>query len=282
MGLFVPNNPSFGYLTGNVLGVRPAASMGTSVTVGTSNSYGSYVEVLAAASLTRDCYGILLNFNNGFITTQSRDTIVTIGVDPAGGTAWVDTIHHLLAVGAGDFTSALGGHWYYFPLFIPAGASIAAKASVNNANAGTINCCVWLYGAPKNLAGLVYGQGVETVGINTAISAGASVTPGTTLEGSWTLLGTTTKKWKFVQHGVGIDDASNNSGSLYAADLAAGNGPILDLDRWIRASGNQENWSSSLRSHLFCDLPAGETIYGRMQCSGALDSGISMAAYGVY
>jgi hypothetical protein len=285
VGLFVPNNPSFGYVTGNVLATRPAAAFGTSITPGTSNSYGSYTEILGDANVTRDCYGMMLNFNSSFVTVQARDILATIGIDVAGGSSYVDFISHLLASCAGSFDEGHGGHWYYFPVFIPAGAAIAAKASVNNGTASTMRCAIWLYGAPKNLSGLVYGQGVETVGAVTASSRGTAVTPGTTSEGSWTSIGTTTRKWKFAQHGMGINDTSLTSGGAYANDLSFGDGTnniLLDQDKMHLVPNTTEALSAQLRAQSYCDVPLGETIYGRSQCSGTPDSNVSMAAYGVY
>lgn len=282
MGLFVINNPDFGYLAGNALTTRPAAAMGTAITPGANNVYGSYTQLLAGASVARDCYGVLLNFNSGASSTQSRNTIVTIGIDSAGGTAYVDTILHLLASGASSFLSLHGGHWYYFPLFIKSGSSIAAKASVNHATASTVNCTVRLYGAPKNISGLVYGHGVETLGIVTATSSGTAVTSGEASEGAWTSLGSSAKRWKFAQMGFGIDDVSL-AVRTYSLDLSYGDGTnqvILDEGKLCNNSAAEEI-SSQLR-HSYCDIPAGIGVYGRMQCSAGADSNLSMAAYGVY
>lgn len=287
MGLFVPNNPSWGYTTGNVLTTRPNnAGWGTAITPGTSNSFGSYTQVLAAASVARDCYGVLLNFNNNFANTESRNTLVTIGVDPAGGTSYTDTISNLLASCAAGLNDACGGHWYYFPIFIKSGSSIAAKASVNHATARTVSCAAWLYGAPKNISGLIYGHGVEPIGALTASSSGTAVTPGTTSEGAWTDLGTTTRAWKFVQYGMGCDDSTMGSAAFYTADLSYGTGVptpkvILDEDKLYMSAAN-EQLGGNLRSHTYCDVPSGMNIYGRIQAGGTPDSNLSMAAYGVY
>lgn len=280
MGLFVPNNPSFGYVTGNVITTRPAAAIGTTITPA-QNAYGSYTQVLAAAAITRDCFGILINFNSNFVTAAARDTIVTIGIDPAGGTAWTDTINHLLASCASSYNVGHGGHWYYFPIFIPSGSSVAAKASVNNATVGTLRCCVWLYGAPKNISNLVYGQGVETLGATTASSSGTAVTSGTTSEGSWTSLGTTTKRWKFGQIGMGINDTTMTSGGLYHVDFASAEA-YIGMDKQYLVPTSTEAFSSVLHSHTMCDVPVGSIIYGRVQCSGTADSSLSLIAYGVY
>lgn len=285
MTLFVPNNPSFGYVTGNVLTTRPAAAFGTSITPGTSNSFGSYTEILSDTNVTRDCYGILLNFNSSFSTIQARDILCTVGIDTSGGTSYTDFISNLLASCAAGYLNSHGGISYYFPVKIPAGTAIAVKASVNNSTASTIRAACWLYGAPKNISGLVYGHGVETVGAVTASSRGTTVTSGDASEGSWTSLGTTTKKWKFAQMGMGVNDSSMTNSNAYALDLSYGDGTnqvIIDQDKMHVVASATEELSGQLRGHSYCDVPAGATIYGRMQCSGTPDSNLSMAAYGVY
>ena len=284
--LHVPNNPSFGYVTGNTLTTRPAAVMGTSITPGLSNSYGSYTEILSDANVTRDCYGMMLNFNSGSFATEPRDQLVTIGIDTAGGTSYVNFIPHLIAACASAYGEGTGGHWYYFPIYVPAGSAIAAKAQVNHgSNARSLSCQIWLYGAPKNISGLVYGHGVEALGVDTATSAGTAITAGAASEGTWTSLGTTTKKWKFAQFGVGVNDGTMGSAAMHHADLAHGdasNKYIIDQDKRYSSPNASEQWGGQLRSHTYVDLPIGATIYGRDQGSGTGEAGLSMAAYGVY
>src|SRR3990167_11411361 len=228
--LMPPQTLGFNYVTGNVLTVRPGVvSFGTSITPA-QNAYGSYTEILSDTDVTKDCYGILINVNSIFVATKAKDSLTTIGIDTAGGTSYVDFIPNLLTSCAGDY-GAKGGIWYYFPVFIPAGSALAAKGSVNNATVGTQRVAVWLYGAPTHPESVIYGQGVESVGITAASSSGTAVTSGTVSEGSWTSLGSTTKKWLAGAYGMGVNDGSMSSGSIHHGDLSYGDGTnqvILD------------------------------------------------------
>lgn len=282
--LITPRNLGFAYVTGNVLTTRPAAAFGTSITPG-NNSYGSYTEILSDASVTKDCYGILININSIGAATTAKDSLTTIGIDPTGGTSYTDFIPHLLSSCASTFAQGAGGHWYYFPLYIPAGTAIAAKGSVNNATVGTQRVAVWLYGAPLDPSSIIAGQGVEAIGAVTASSRGTTVTSGTTSEGSWTSLGATTKQCFAWQHGMGVNDSSMTSGGIYTTDIGVGDGTninIIEQDKRYFISSASEDLSGVLTPEAYFPVASGQTIYGRMQCSGTADSALSMAAYGVY
>lgn len=279
--LFPPRN-TFGYVTGNVLTTRPTAAFGTSITPG-NNAYGSYTEILSDASVTRDCYGILININSINVTALAKDSLTTIGIDTAGGTSYVDFIPNLLSSCAWGYTTSPGGHWYYFPVFIPAGTAIAAKGSVNNATVGTQRVAIWLFGAPSNPEEIIYGQGVESIGINTAASNGTTVTSGTTSEGAWTSLGSSVRNCFAWQFGMGCNDTTM-ANLVYHGDLSYGNGTnqvIIGRDKPFYAGATEQLGSASCMP-LYCDVPAGSTLYGRLQCSGTADAALSMAAYGVF
>ncbi len=269
---------SFGYITGNVLATRPAGTLGAAITPG-NNTYGSYAQVLSAANVARDLYGLLICFNAGAgAGSAARDIICTVGVDPAGGTSYTDTIPHLLASNANNMA---GARYYYFPLWVKAGSTVAVKASVNNATVGTINCWMQGYGDPTDQRMVRVGTRVEAVGAVTGSSCGTSVTPGTTSEGSWTDLGALTNDAWWFQTGFGI-----NNGTMalltYAMDLGAGdatNKDILLQDILVATTGSETVAQYMHLGPCGRDVKAGEHLYGRMQCSGTPDSGISQAAY---
>jgi hypothetical protein len=276
------NNPSFGYVTGNVLTTRPATNIGSTITPA-QNSFGSYTSILAGGSIARDCYGILININGLGATGTARDALLTIGIDTAGGTTYVDLIPNLLCSNAGSFIQ--GGAWYYFPIFIKSGSQLAAKGSVSSILVGTMRVAVWLYGAPSNMEGLIFGQGVESIGINTGSSSGTAVTSGTTSEGAWTSLGTTVRDCFAWQHGMGYNNAVMTSGLMYHADISFGDGTnqvILGQDKPCTIRTSNEDFNCALTPSFPCLVKGGSTIYGRLQCSGTANTGLSMAAYGVY
>jgi hypothetical protein len=273
----------FQYRTGNVVGVRPASAYGLSLTPG-NNSYPAYVSLLTGGNIANDCYFVVVNINSVGVSAAARDLLVTLGKDDSGGTTYVDWIPHLLGSHANGFIMG-GGIWYAFPLFVPAGAQIAAKASVNNATVGTARICIWLFGLPTAPEMMRWGTYVDAIGANTAASNGTTVTSGTTGEGSWTSLGTESREHWWWQLGMGMNDATL-TGLSYFADLSHGDGSnkhIIFEDLHI-ANTSAELVSFSpeiILPNYYAPTNGAETIYGRLQCSSTADSGLSLAAYGV-
>lgn len=281
MTLFVPHAAnSFEWWTSNNTG-RPSAAMGTSITPG-NNTMGSYTQLLAGASVTQDVFGILIQINSNAVAAAARDTLVTIGVDPAGGTSYTDTIQNLLGSCAAPNT--FGGINYYFPLWIRAGSSIAAKASVNNATVGTLRVYTQVLGQPTNPEAIKVGTYVDSFGVTTGSSNGTTVTSGTTSEGSWTTLATSTSRscW-WWQLGMGCND-STMAALVYAADLGIGDGTtkrVVVNDMLAFADSSERLSYGPYTFGCEFDAAAGVNVYGRLQCSGTADSGLSLAAYGL-
>lgn len=281
MTLFVPHaGQSFNWWTSNNTG-RPSATMGTSITPG-NNTMGSYTQLLSSANVANDVFGVLININSNNVAAAVRDALVTIGVDPAGGTAYTDTIPTLLGSCAG--ASTFGGIWYYFPLWIRAGSSVAAKASVNNATVGTLRVFIRVFGQPTQPECVKVGTYVDAYGVTTGTSSGTAVTSGTTSEGAWTTLATSIARgaW-WWQCGMGCADTTM-AALVYSMDLGIGDGTtkrVVINDALVIADGTERlNWPAQIIGCEF-DSPIGRNVYGRLQCSGTADASLSMAAYGL-
>lgn len=264
-------------------GTRPAAAWGTSVTPG-NNTYGSYAPLIAGASVTDDAHGILVNINSASTSTAARDCIVTIGIDPAGGSSYTAFIEHLLGSCAGAYASAqcgAGGVFYYFPVRIPSGSSVAAKASVNNATVGTVRVAVTLYRASR--PDVVYvGSFVQTFGAVEASSCGTSVTPGTSSVGDWVSVGTVTTPIRAWEVGMGVND---DTMTVNTHHCWVGIGSSSSKKNAIEAHPVVINSAESLGkgpAFAFRAAAPGDGVYVRNQVGpSASDSSISMIAYGV-
>jgi hypothetical protein len=222
---------------------------------------------------------VLININSFSTSAAAKDTLVTIGVDAAGGTTYTDTIPTLIGSCSGG--TVAGGIWYYFPLWIRAGSSIAAKAQVNNATAGTGRVYMQLFGRPKRPEMVRVGSYVDAFGISTATSAGTAITPGTTSEGAWTQLGAaTTKDYWWWQASMGVNDTTM-SAIMYGADLAVGSASEkrVVIDQLIVSCTSSEQLNTYLPVNCEAETKSGDLIYGRAQCSGTADAGTSMAAW---
>lgn len=281
--LMPPQTLGFNYLTGSDIGNRPGTGVGVNLAVGTSNSYGAYSEVVSDADITRDCYRMIINVQGVAVSNTQKSALVTIGADTSGGTSYAALVPDLIVGSACSWGVSGAGHWYDFPIYVPAGTALAAKAQTSHTVGGNCRVAIWLYGAPTCPENLVYGQGVEAIGVAAASSAGTSVTAGTTSDGAWTSLGTTARKWIATQCAFELS-SDTMGGVTWTADTSYGDGtnqvPLI-YDALYNSTGSEQ--ISRLNPYpALCCVPAGSTIYGRLQCSGTPTAGPTMAAYGVY
>jgi hypothetical protein len=269
-------------------GTRPAAAWGTQITPG-NNAYPAYAAVMAGALVTADAHGILININSNSTSTAARDAIVTIGIDPAGGSSYSDFISHLLCSDAGAYSTAqagAGGVWYYFPVRVPSGASLAAKASVNNATVGSLRVAITLYRATRPDA-IYVGSFVETFGAVTASSCGTSVTPSTTAAptvagGTLVSVGTVTTPIRYWEVGMGVNDADTtvNTHHLRVAVGDASNQKLAIRDAPVFLNAAESLGKAVAGAYR--SAATGDIVYvGNQVGPAASDALISMIAYGV-
>lgn len=280
--LHIPSPSDFQKVLYGPAAARPAAAYGTTVTPG-DNTKGSYAQLISGASLTEDVYLVEININANFVAATARSAILDIGYDPAGGTSYSILIADLMCASASNLCitrEGFLGYNYMFPLFIKAGTSIGAAASVDNATVGTLRCWARFYCKPKHPEALKVGSYVESLGVTAASSEGTTVTSGTTSEGSWTSLGTTTKPAWWFQVGGGVNNLAITS-VAYFLDLSAGasGGEKLLIDD-VLLHGNSNNDLLCLQPHICLggEVVSGASIWGRAQCSGTAQT-MTMMAY---
>lgn len=283
MPLWTPT-PEFTWQLSSVAGVRPVSTWGTTITPA-QNAKGEWAGIFTGAQVVNEVWGVYIHFHSNYVAVQARNTIVDIGFDPAGGTTYGVVIPDLLA----SCVSAIdrgGGVSYYFPIRIPAGSAIAARASINNATVGTLYCIVKLFGLPKHPHLTRVGSYVTALGITAESSSGTAVTVGTTEDGSWASLGASDKEHWYWHLGFGVSDSSMLAQTIYANDLAFGdatNKHLIIEDYIVMVRDASENIITIMPQPpaLYRTVPANTILYGRSQCSGTPDSNISLAAYGV-
>lgn len=269
------------------LGTRPSAGPGVVVTPG-NNAYGSYTEIMAGAAVTHAVYGIWINIHSGLASSQARDLLVTLGIDRAGGTSYTDWILHLSgscsSLRGGSSTGFSGGGVsYYFEVRLPAGCSIAAKASVNNATVGTVRVMCEVYCKPSRPDLLDIGSFVDTFGATPASSSGTPVVPGTTDEGAWVELGTLTRPLKWWEFGFCINDGVFAGANTYNVDIAIGdasNKQVIIQDAYVETTIIE-----AIIKHeagVYWRAAIGDKVYGRVQVGpNAADDNVSLIVYGV-
>jgi hypothetical protein len=260
----------------------PATSPGTSVTPGASNAEGSATVLATGSNLANDVYGVLLIIQGGNTSAQSKNHLLDLGWDPAGGTSYTWVVNNLTCGGSGP-----GDRPYvvFLPLKIPAGSRVACRIQGNNATAGTVTVVAHFFGRPTNPETVWAGDYSETIGTITN-SRGPLVTPGSSAgEGSWTSLGTTSQRLRHWTVGVQLDDSTTNTQCVYV-DLAWGNGTNFEIimenvPLWLPGTAEIQSmgipWPNS-----YCDVPAGATIYCRLSTTLATpDSNYAVTAVGI-
>lgn len=272
----------WGFTAGDMGDAQPSTTWGTSITFGNTGAYGSYTEVMSDTVLTEDCYWIDIIFHNGTTSAADRNQVATIGFDTAGGTTYTDIeIKDLLCSAVGALSSAMAGYRYSFPLYIPAGTAIACKGASDNTSNRSTYCMVQVYGRPKYPHLLRYGHKVESIGVSGTTAT--AITAGTTSDGTLTSLGTTSNTCFYWQSGIGISDTTMLN-LTYSADIAADNDGTTP--KIIQTGGLFHTTTAErtmyVQNPAWHEVKAGETIYGRMQCSTTPSSTLTMAAYGVY
>lgn len=257
---------------------RPSANFGTSVTPSTSG-YGSWASL--GSALGSDAYGILININtNVGAGGASRETVIKIGVDTAGGTTYTDAITGLICGNAPAYSSNAAGYWYYFPLFIKSGSTLAVAGYSTVTDVFYVNCET--YHRPSDSTLINYGSFVETIGITG--TSGVNVTQGTTSEGSWVSIGTTAKRCWWWQVGIAMpsSDTTHNAAVIHF-DLAVGNATNKDIiisDGVSITTGGEANMTVLTAIESQRSVPAGSTMYIRCQSSSTSEV-MEAAVYGL-
>jgi hypothetical protein len=274
----------FGLVIDSITARPTSSALGTAVTgSGSIDTKSSYQEIFSAAAVTNDVYGIRIACGVLGVNGETRMVLADIATDPAGGTSYSPVINNLAFMPCNtSFTSA----WqYFFPLFIKAGSSIAIRQQCGTAS---VNCQyrVWLYCKPTRPESWRVGSFVETIGATTASTTGTAVTPGTTSEGSWTSLGTTTNAVWYWQAGMLIDDTTITANSVYDFDMGVGavgqsDVVIQGISCYATSGETLSPLNTPSMNECIRETSAGSNVYGRAQCSGTADSNVSMIAYGL-
>lgn len=260
------------------------AAPGAVITPG-NDAYGTYVQLLSAAQVTDDAYGIWICINSVAVSAVTRNLLANIGADPGGGTAYQVVIPDLLGSCAGSMTgTGLGGIWYYFPLGFRAGTSLACQMSVHNATVGTGNCFVKLVRQPSQGVPPRVGSYVRAFGVTSASSSGTAVTPnGAGSKSAYVQLGTIAAGdvlWSWCG-GIGCDNSvmSNNQSTWDFAIGSASNKRIVISDQLVIPTAAEVLAYTSPGATAIGI--GGDGLYVRAGGSASSPTGMSAIMYGV-
>lgn len=283
MGLYVAAGADFRWQLSSYGTTRPAAAFGTAITPGTAPTMSAWVNLLTGASMVNDAYGIMININSGSTAATTRNYLVDIGIDNAGGTSYVVKIPFLMGGHAAPYNVGSGGCWYYFPLFIPRGSSIAARA-MGNVTTG-IRVFATVYGQPRRPDVVKTGSEVFSFGQTAATATGTAITLGTTVKGSYVQVGSATsmRLW-WWQAGYTCIDTTMTLAAIHL-DIAGGttttNNKVLAQDIFVNTSASEQINTNPLTSGCFSNLAPSSNVYIRGISSVAADTSTSVMAYGL-
>ncbi len=260
------------------------ANIGTSVTPGASNAEGTYTQIASSANIANEVWAFAFWIAGGNTAAQDKSQIMDVGVDEAGGTSYTAIISNLVMGNSAPANA--GGLWFYFPMKIQSGSSVAVRIQGSNATAGTVRVGAYFWGRPSRPELFWRGQVSETIGTITN-SGGVSFTPGNATEGSWFSLGTTTRKLSYWQLGMQISNGTVASQATLV-DLAFGDGTnkhmIMENVPLMITSTSESQVTCPLQwvpTSCFCPVPAGGELWVRGHCSTTPASGYNAVAVGI-
>lgn len=289
MGLIVPRGPDWNYYADNTGAVLSFGSrVGTVVTAGANDTPGSVVTLLSA--LSQDVEYIVIEYQRYASSGADSSTLLDIMIDPAGGTSWLnDPLIPGLLVGFSPDTSNSHGAMpgYQFPVWIPAGASIGARAQTAHSSDITVGrISIMVAGGNSNPASWWCGQKVTNVGVDLTNSRGTLITPGASSSfGSWTNLGSTLSvdcgAIQFARQGVG-GNAVAGSFDFYKAEFGIGERLIAPPFHFMLSSLSEQRFDYNESGIVFKSIPSGAQLQCRIAGSSATPDNIDVAAYVVH
>lgn len=268
-------------------GTRPATAFGTAITPG-NNAYGSYATLISGANLTFDCLDLTVVVNNVFISTNARDCIVSLGIDPAGGTSYTSIADLVCGPASGYQFGSDGmiGTAFRFPLWLRSGTSIGVAASVNSSLLFNLNAFCKVRGLPSMPHALWVGSYIDQYGVSVATSAGTAFTPGGVSEGVYTQIGTLSRPAYAFEFGMGVNDATMSQSNL-DVDVAIGATGDTSTANKLIVIPNATVSTSALESISkpyaveYGNGATGAGLYLRAQLGGTIDSNYSVAIYAI-
>lgn len=256
---------------------------GTTVTAaGSAHTKGSWQEIIA--STQQRASAIMVSLANVGVATTNARMLVDIGI--GASTQEVVLIPDLNAGNAAPWANTPGGGAFYiFPLFIPAGARIAARCQASAAS-DTVQVMVWLIGGPR-LPGQFVGTRVTAYGVNAANSRGTAITPGSTSAYGTAvqLAASTANPIRYLQ--VGMDTGTDTTGTNMRGMLRLGLGTTptyfvegIPIGESTTVENMEFRQANLLLSKMNFNIPSASDLRASAMVSGTGEAR-SLIVYGV-
>jgi hypothetical protein len=258
-------------------GAVGTANIGTAVTTGAAAGTKGAVAQLIASTLF-DAYWIMVMASNLNSSATASEGALDIMVGAATEELLIPNMLMGYAGGAG---SPIGGpQVWQFPLYIPAGSRLSAKAcSARTSTAFRV--AVWLYGG-DGVPPFRVGSKVTTYGVT--VPNGTTITPGASgAEGAWTQIAATSSEDHFAFYPSFQPQADTTINNLYYnVDIGVGAATEEQIGSWFFQTNSNESMGGPFNPMpAFQDVSSGTRLAMRASCSGVLDGGYGAALHGI-
>jgi len=256
-----------------------SSSLGTAVTcAGSANTKGSWAQLVASTPNDTVFVDVVIYFNASAFSAAGQQLAVDIGVG-AGGSEVV-IANNLMNVPG--YTLKTGVH-YAFPLAIPAGTRIAARAQASVASA-VANVSINLFdGSFTQMEGIA---AVDSIGFQAGTTRGVTLTPNASANtmGSYAQLVASSS----VDY-MGIMAAFDYQGGAFATQnwlvdiaIGAGGSEVVVVPQLFTGGGGANAFGCPVMPFIPLSIPAGTRIAARCQSSAASGAAIGATLFGVY
>lgn len=245
-------------------GTDTANSIGTALTGGTSNTKGSYTQLIASSAVDA-CWIMVCLKETGNATNRCA---VDIAIGAAGSEKVI--ISNVLVEGS---TNGFNGTNCLFPCQIKAGSRISARAQNQSATADGPNVSVILFdGAMSHAEGTA---GVDDIGFVSGSTAGTLITASASAnaKGSYAQLNASTSRdylGFIIRISVATSGTPADRALLDIAIGASGSEIVIVPNIPIScAAGGSSGIQSIFMGPFFVPIPAGTRIAARIQADAA-------------
>lgn len=283
MTLLLPAPPAFGYFVTNDDSPSAANTYGTTITAsGSTNTKGTWVAV--HATVTYDLYLHNITFSSGGVGNASARSQVDLGIGPDASNVTV-ICENLVADNSGTTGAGsgwlVGGRFYaQIPLYVPAGTQLWARSQSNTASQ-TVRIAVNSWGAPDHPESFPKISYIESIGESLGTTTGTSITSGASgALGTSTSLGTPTNNLCAVFYAMSSDTTTMAAVGYVGALTTDATATVQELGLCATMNGNASEEVRHSSTVIWCDIPSGQTIGGRMSCTGTADATMWGIAYG--
>lgn len=255
-------------------------TFGTTVAAaGSTNTKGAFVQLIASTNF--EVYGLWVACLGPNVEGADNRMLLDIAKGPAGSEIII--VPNILS---GHKSTAWHNPLGYYPLLIPAGTRISARAQAAVASRSQ-QIAVWLFGTPADISNPpAVANSIQAVGADTSDSGGTNMTPGVSgAEGAWASLGTVISDAKGVIliASLGGDVAVTSGG--WTVDLGVGptsSEVAVFTDFYMRnvAGGDYVSPIQPTVQALYgLDLPAGTQLNVRASYAAASADVADAVAY---